>query len=72
MAGAYPASMACKKNKFIEEWNGQREITHLTFSVGFADVPMLLMFGIVIPYGFYTMVRAEFLSGTDRRYKDIC
>ena len=29
MAGAYPASMACKKNKFIEEWNGQREITHL-------------------------------------------
>jgi hypothetical protein len=33
MAGAYPADMACKKNKFIEEWNGQREITEKRFVV---------------------------------------
>lgn len=71
MAGAYPADMACKKNKYIEEWNGQREITEKSFSVGFADVPTLFIFGILIPYGMYTWSRSEFLSGTDRRYKDI-
>jgi hypothetical protein len=71
MAGGFPADMAVKKNKFVEEWNGQREITERSFSVGFAEAPALIIWVILVPYGVYTWVRAEFLNGTDRRYKDI-
>ena len=71
MAGGFPADMAVKKNKFMEEWNGQREITDQTFSIDFSEAPTLIVFVILVPYGIYTWCRSEFINGTDRRYKDI-
>jgi hypothetical protein len=63
--------MAVKKNKFMEEWNGKREITEKTFTVDFDGAPILVLYLMIIPYGIYTWTRSEFLSGGDRRYKEI-
>jgi hypothetical protein len=75
MAGAFPARMAVKKNPFVEEWNGKREITEKTFKVGFAEVPTLVFYLMVLPYGAYAWSRAEFLNrvkgGDDPRYKEL-
>ena len=70
-AGGFPARMAVQKNKFVEEWNGQREITEKTFSFEFADVPKFLLGLVLFPYGIYTWTRSEFISKGDRRYKDL-
>jgi hypothetical protein len=71
MAGGFPASMAVKKNKHIEEWNGQREITEKTFAVGFAEAPILVLYLILVPYGIYTWSRSEFKSRGDRRHDNL-
>lgn len=71
MAGGFPANMAVKKNKFVEEWNGQREITEKKFEVNFDSAPVLVFYLMVVPYGIYTWSRSEFLSRGDRRYKEL-
>lgn len=71
MAGGYPANMAVKKNKFVEEWNGKREITEKSFEVNFENLPILITYVMLVPYGIYTWTRSEFLSVGDRRYKDL-
>lgn len=71
MAGGFPANMAVKKNKYMEEWNGKREITEKTFEIKSNDVGTFLMYAVLIPYGIYTWSRSEFKSGNDRRYQDI-
>ena len=63
--------MAVKKNKYLEEWNGKREITEKTFGVDFDGAPVLVFYLMVIPYGIYTWSRSEFLSNGDRRYKEL-
>jgi hypothetical protein len=63
--------MAVKKNKYIEEWNGKREITEKTFEIGTGNLLQLLIWLGLVPYGIYTWSRAELLNGNDRRYKDI-
>lgn len=70
-AGGFPPSMAVQKNKYLEEWNGKREITEKTFSIEFGDVPTFIMTLIVIPYGIYTWTRSEFKNRGDRRYADV-
>lgn len=71
MAGGFPARMAVKKNKFVEEWNGKREITEKTFGIEFGDVPTFLFTIVIFPYAIYTWTRTEFLNKGDRRYKDL-
>jgi hypothetical protein len=71
MAGAYPAAMAVKKNKHVEEWNGLREITDKTFEFNFSDAPTFVICLMVIPFFLYTVTRNEYLDKGDRRYKDI-
>jgi len=71
MAGGYPANMAVKKNKFVEEWNGKREITEKTFSVELDNAPILIFYLMVVPYGIYAWSRGEFISRGDRRYKEM-
>lgn len=71
MAGAYPAEMAVKKNKFIEEWNGQREITNLTFEMSVGDVGTLLTYVVLVPLGIYVWSRSELQNRGDRRYKEV-
>lgn len=51
--------------------NGQREITEKTFKVDAGNFAPLTIFLLIVPYGIYTWSRAEFLSGTDRRYHDV-
>jgi hypothetical protein len=71
MAGGFPPDMAVKKNKFIEEWNGKREITERSFVMDRAGAPILVFFLMVVPYGIYTWTRSEFINKGDRRYKNI-
>lgn len=71
MAGGFNPNMKVKKNKFMEEWNGKREITERSFSVDFDSAPTLIFYVFVIPYGVYTWSRSEFLSKGDRRYKEL-
>jgi hypothetical protein len=70
MAG-FPASYGVKKNKYVEEWNGKREITEKTFGVEFSSAPTLFFYLLVVPYGIYTWSRSELINSGDRRYKDI-
>lgn len=63
--------MAVKKNKYIEEWNGKREITEKTFRMDYGDVPTFVMTILVIPYGIYTWSRSELLNSGDRRYEKL-
>jgi hypothetical protein len=69
MAG-FPARYGVKKNKFVEEWNGKREITEKTFAVEFSSVPTLVLYLMLFPFGVYTLSRSELKSRGDRRYKD--
>ena len=70
--GPFPDSCNVHKNKFVEEWNGRREITEMKFKVDPKNLPMVIFSCIIVPYFFYAQSRAEFLSRGDRRYKDIC
>lgn len=71
MAGGFDPKMAVKKNKFMEEWNGKREITEKSFSVGFGDAPVFFIYAILVPYGVYTWSRSELLSRGNPKYRDI-
>mmetsp|Transcript_26761 Transcript_26761/g.65072 ORF Transcript_26761/g.65072 Transcript_26761/m.65072 type:complete len:95 (+) Transcript_26761:94-378(+) len=68
--GPIPASYKVKKNKFIEEWNGRREITEKSFTARPQRVLSLVFYVVVLPYGAYALTRSEFHSKGDRRYKD--
>jgi len=63
--------MAVKKNKYLEEWNGQREITEKTFGLEFSDVPAFLLTIIIFPYAIYTWTRSELKNKGDRRYAEV-
>lgn len=71
MAGGFPANMAVKKNPYVEEWNGKREITEKTFQVTFDNVGILIFYVMIVPYGIYAWTRSEFVNRGDRRYKDL-
>jgi hypothetical protein len=68
--GPIPARYKVKKNKYVEEWNGKREITEKSFTVDETMAANLLLYVVALPYGIYTLTRAEFHSKGDRRYKD--
>lgn len=63
--------MAVKKNKFMEEWNGRREITTQSFEMNFKDVPKFLIWCVLFPYSIYTGTRTEFIHSGERRYSDV-
>lgn len=67
--GPYTDAMHVKKNKFVEEWNGRREITEQAFEVGPKNIVSILVCCLAIPYGIYTMTRNELMERGDPRYK---
>jgi hypothetical protein len=69
--GPIPHSYKVKKNKFVEEWNGRREITEKSFTARPEKVLALFFYVLVLPYGVYTLTRSEFHSKGDRRYKNL-
>jgi hypothetical protein len=68
--GPIPPNFKVKKNKFVEEWNGRREITEKTFEAKPEIVLSILLYVVALPYGVYTLTRSEFQNKGDRRYKD--
>ncbi len=70
--GPYPYNLGVKKNKFIEEWNGRREITEKAFNASAANVPWIITLCLIVPYGVYTVVRDELSKTGGRRYKEMC
>ncbi len=71
MAGGFPSNLKVKKNKFVEEWNGKREITERSFEVQQGLLPTIFVTLILIPAGVYYLTRGEFVSSGHRRYKDM-
>jgi hypothetical protein len=71
MAGGFPSNLKVKKNKFVEEWNGKREITEKTFEVDQSKVPTIFITLILIPAGMYYWFKAEFQARGDHRYKEM-
>lgn len=69
--GPYPYNLGVKKNKFIEEWNGRREITEKSFNASGKTVPWIITLCIVLPYGVYSVVRDELTKTGGRRYKEM-
>lgn len=68
--GPIPARYKVKKNKYVEEWNGRREITEKSFTPRPRKVAHIFFYVVVIPYGMYSWMKAEFVSKGDRRYAD--
>ena len=68
--GPIPANYKVKKNKFVEEWNGRREITERSFTARPERALAIVFYVLVLPYGCYALTRGEFQSKGDRRYKD--
>ena len=66
--GPFTDAMHVKKNKFVEEWNGRREITEQTFEVNPSNLPTILVMCLLIPYGIYSATRAELVKKGDPRY----
>ena len=71
MAGGFPSKLKVKKNKHVEEWNGKREILEKSFEMDWAKLPTVLFYLGVVPFGIYTLVRVEFQTQGDRRYKEM-
>ena len=67
--GPFTDAMHVKKNKYVEEWNGRREITEQTFEVGPSNIFQILFCCVVFPYGIYYMTRTELITKGDPRYK---
>lgn len=60
-----------KKNKFIEEWNGRREITEKTWRAKWSNLHMFALWGIGTPGAIYFWTRSEAMNKGDRRYADV-
>ncbi|KAI2490653.1 hypothetical protein MHU86_23924 [Fragilaria crotonensis] len=71
MAGGFPSKLKVKKNKYVEEWNGKREITEKSFKMDQEKLPTVLVTLVFIPLGIYTLIRAEMATTGDRRYKNV-
>ena len=72
MAGGFPPNWRVKKNMFMEEWNGKREVSDKIFEFDSNAVPTFVFGLIVFPVGLYYMARWEFQKRDPRRFKDVC
>eukprot|EP00588_Corethron_pennatum_P001895 CAMPEP_0194297908 /NCGR_PEP_ID=MMETSP0169-20130528/59872_1 /TAXON_ID=218684 /ORGANISM="Corethron pennatum, Strain L29A3" /LENGTH=95 /DNA_ID=CAMNT_0039047835 /DNA_START=566 /DNA_END=853 /DNA_ORIENTATION=- len=63
--------MDVQKNKYIEEWNGRREITEEVFYVNSKTIPTLLVTCVAFPYFCYKMCSVEAKSRPEMKGKPI-
>jgi len=68
--GIYPYRMSPKKNKFVEEWNGRREMTEKAFFVTGKKVAPLIFYCTIVPFGFYYYTSMELKTTGGRRFKE--
>jgi hypothetical protein len=69
--GPYPANLGVKKNKFVEEWNGRREITEKSFRASGKTIPWIISLVVIFPYGVYAITKDELQKTGGRRYQDL-
>lgn len=60
-----------KKNKFVEEWNGRREITEKTWRAKWSNLHMFALYAVGVPGGIYWWTRSEMHNKGDRRYDNV-
>jgi len=70
--GPFPYGLNVKKNKFVEEWNGRREITEKAFKANRKTVPWIICLTMVVPYAFYAVTKDELRKTGGRRYNEMC
>ena len=68
--GPFPYRMNIRKNKFVEEWNGRREITEKAFWIDGKKVFPLFFYCAAVPFGFYYFSGMELRTTGGRRFKD--
>mmetsp|Transcript_28205 Transcript_28205/g.51389 ORF Transcript_28205/g.51389 Transcript_28205/m.51389 type:complete len:101 (+) Transcript_28205:92-394(+) len=68
--GPYTDKMHVKPNKFVEEWNGRREITEMAFEVNPSNLGAIAFCCVLFPYGIYHFTRKELMMKGDPRYKN--
>ena len=68
--GVYPYRMNVNKNKFVEEWNGRREMTEKAFFVDGRKVAPLVFYCMVVPFGFYYYTGMELRTTGGRKFKE--
>ena len=67
--GPFTDAMHVKKNKYVEEWNGRREITEKAFEVNPDTLPAILFCCVLFPYGIYSFTRKELIQKGDPHSK---
>mmetsp|Transcript_1402 Transcript_1402/g.4301 ORF Transcript_1402/g.4301 Transcript_1402/m.4301 type:complete len:80 (-) Transcript_1402:366-605(-) len=51
--------MDIKKNYFVEEWNGKREITEKSFDYTWTNTPVLIATLFLFPAGVYFLCKGQ-------------
>ena len=70
--GAFSHRMNVKKNKFVEEWNGRREITEQSFELTRKNVPTLILTCLIIPAMVWKAVAFELHKTGGPKFQDTC
>ena len=68
--GPFTDAMHVKKNKYVEEWNGRREITEKAFEVNPSNLPSIIFCCLLFPYSVYHFTKKELKIKGDPRYKN--
>jgi len=63
--------MDVKKNPFVEEWNGRREITEESAEFNARTVPIMLFTCAIFPYACFKMISNEAKSRPEIRQRGI-
>jgi hypothetical protein len=69
--GPFPHDLSVVKNKYIEEWNGSREITELDFEFNYENAPTVFLWGLGFPLLVYWLSRSEHKRQGHRQFEDM-
>jgi hypothetical protein len=67
----YPGDMAVHKNKYIEEWNGAREVTEEKFQFTWENAPTVFLSGFGFPFLVYWVTRSDLKQNGDYHFDDL-
>mmetsp|Transcript_33551 Transcript_33551/g.48596 ORF Transcript_33551/g.48596 Transcript_33551/m.48596 type:complete len:94 (-) Transcript_33551:574-855(-) len=70
--GGFSPGMWAKKNKFVEEWNGRREITEKSFELNNKTVPTLIMTCLLFPAFVWKTTAHELHKTGGPSFQDTC
>lgn len=70
--GPWSHKMDVKKNKFVEEWNGRREMTEHSFELSRKNVPTLILTCLILPGLVWKCVSQELHATGGPKFQDTC